>query len=128
MSTSRSGIAFGVGAYVLWGLFPLYIRQLAAVGDVEILAHRVVWSLVVVLILIGAARSLAKRRALKPRSYRLLTLAAALICINWGVYIWAVNSDQILEASLGYFINPLVTVLLGVVVLGERLRHHPVHT
>lgn len=122
MSPSRSGIAFGIGAYGLWGLFPLYLKQLSGADDVEILAHRVVWSLVVVLIVLAAARGVARLRTLTGRSYGLLALAAGLITINWGVYIWAVNSDRIVEASLGYFINPLVTVVLGVVVLGERLR------
>ncbi|TDE00929.1 EamA family transporter RarD [Jiangella asiatica] len=122
MSPSRSGIAYGFGAYALWGLFPLYIKLLDEIGSAEILAHRVVWSLVIVLALLVIGRNLRRLRTLGRRAYGLLALAAVLICINWGVYIWAVNSDQIVETSLGYFINPLVTVLLGVVVFGERLR------
>lgn len=122
VSSSRSGIAFGVGAYGMWGLFPLYLKQLSDAGEIEVLAHRVVWSLVVVAVVVAATRGASAFRSLRPRSYGLLGLAAALITVNWGVYIWAVSTDQIVEASLGYFINPLVTVLLGVLVLRERLR------
>ncbi|RIQ26885.1 EamA family transporter RarD [Jiangella rhizosphaerae] len=122
VSTSRSGLLYGFGAYALWGVFPLYIKLLEDTGAIEILSHRVVWSLVLVLGLLAAARNLGKLRTLGRRSYGLLTLAALLICVNWGVYIWGVNNDHIVETSLGYFINPLVTVVLGVVVFGERLR------
>ncbi len=119
-----SGAAYGVCAYALWGLFPLYIKQLSDAGEVEILAHRVVWSLVVVAVIATMMRTAGTFRGLGRRVYGLLTLAAALITINWGTYIWAVTSDQIVEAALGYFINPLLTVALGVVVLRERLRAH----
>lgn len=122
MSTSRAGLLYGVGAYALWGVIPLYIKLLEETGAAEILSHRVVWSLVLVLGLLAAARNLGRLRTLGRRSYGLLTLAALLICANWGVYIWAVNNDHIVETSLGYFINPLVTVVLGVLVFGERLR------
>ncbi|PZF84998.1 EamA family transporter RarD [Jiangella anatolica] len=122
MSTSRSGLLYGVSAYALWGVFPLYIKLLDDSGAVEILSHRVVWSLVLVLGLLAAMRQLRRLRTLGRRGYGLLTLAALLICVNWGVYIWGVNNDHIVETSLGYFINPLVTVVLGVLVFGERLR------
>ncbi|WP_026877531.1 EamA family transporter RarD [Jiangella gansuensis] len=122
MNPSRSGVAYGFGAYAIWGLFPLYIKLLDHVGAAQILAHRIVWSLFIVLALLLIGRNLRRLRTLGRRAYGLLALAAALICVNWGVYIWAVNSDQIVETSLGYFINPLVTVLLGVLVFGERLR------
>ncbi|WP_203416936.1 EamA family transporter RarD [Jiangella ureilytica] len=122
MSGSRSGVLYGVGAYALWGIFPLYIKLLDETGAIEILAHRVVWSLVLVLGLLAVVRHVGRLRTLGRRAYGLLTLAALLICVNWGVYIWAVNNDHIVETALGYFINPLVTVLLGVLVFGERLR------
>lgn len=122
MSSSRSGALYGVSAYALWGMFPLYIKLLDEVGAIEILAHRVVWSLVLVLGLLAVVRHLGRLRTLGRRAYGLLTLAALLIAVNWGVYIWAVNNDHIVETALGYFINPLVTVLLGVLVFGERLR------
>jgi len=123
-SERRRGTAFGFGAYLLWGIFPLYFRLLNRSGAFEILLHRVLWSLLFCLGLIAATRSWAELgRVLRSRR-QLLTLgaAAAAVALNWGVYIYAVNSRQVIEASLGYFINPLVTVALGVVLLGERLR------
>lgn len=121
---NTSGIACGIGAYALWGLMPLYLKLLSSAGEIEILAHRIVWSLVVVAIIVMATRTTRPFRALDRRAYLLLALAAALITVNWGTYIWAVVSDQVVEAALGYFINPLLTVALGVVVLRERLRAH----
>ena len=122
MNEDRRGTLLGVAAYLMWGLFPLYFPLLEPAGAIEILAHRVVWSLVaVVLLLLVTGRSL---RSL-PRDRRrvlLLVAAAALIAVNWGVYIWGVNNHHVVETSLGYFINPLVSVALGVIVLGERLR------
>ena len=114
----------GVVAYGLWGLFPLYFHLLDGISPVEIVANRVVWSLVFLVILTTATRSWA-RTLLAARSGRnvgLLGLAAAFLALNWGVYVWAVVTDQVLEASLGYFINPLVSVAMGVVLLRERLR------
>ena len=122
MSEERRGTALGVAAYLLWGLFPLYWPLLEPAGSVEILAHRVVWSLVTVaLLLVVTGRSV---RGLPRDRRRLVLLAAAavLIGVNWGVYIWGVNNHHVVETSLGYFINPLVSVGLGVLVLGERLR------
>ncbi len=112
-------MVLGAGAYLLWGLFPLYWPHLEPAGALEILAHRVVWSLVAVtvLLLVGRLRPPVDRRTLVR-----LSAAAVLIAVNWGTFIWAVNHDHVVETSLGYFINPLVTVLLGVFVLGERLR------
>ncbi len=120
----RRGIAYGFGAYFLWGMFPLYFRMLERSGPVEIVAHRVFWSLAVCTVIVTALRSWHEvSTALRsPRRLTLLATAAAFISVNWGVYIYAVNSGQVVEASLGYFINPLITVLLGVVVLRERLR------
>ena len=124
MTHSRRGLAFGVGAYLLWGLFPLFWPLLKPATPLEILAHRIVWSLVVVLAILAVQRRWAWIPALVRRPARLGLLAAAgvLIAINWLTYIYGVNSGQVVESSLGYFINPLVTVALGVAVLGERLR------
>ena len=117
-------MGFGFGAYLLWGIFPLYFRLLDRSGALEILLHRILWSLILCLVLITVGRSWGELRAVFRSTRQALTLAAAaaLIAVNWGVYIYAVNSGQVVEASLGYFINPLVTVALGVLVLRERLR------
>ena len=122
MSTTRHGALYGVAAYTLWGLFPLYWPLLEPAGAVEILAHRIVWSLMVVVVLLSVGGRLAGLRRLGRRAYVLLSVAAVVITVNWGTYIWGVNNEHVVETSLGYFVNPLVTVLLGVVVLGERLR------
>ncbi|NDU77298.1 EamA family transporter RarD [Actinomadura sp. DSM 109109] len=112
----------GVAAYVLWGLFPLYWPLLKPAGAGEILAHRIMWSLVAVVVLLAARRSWAWLRTLGWRRGALLTLAAVVISVNWGTYIYAVNSGHTLEAALGYFINPLISVVFGVVIFHERLR------
>ena len=124
MAETRRGFLLGVAAYAIWGLFPLYWPLLEPAGAVEILAHRVFWSLAVVVGLVFAVRRADRLRAVlrSPRIRSILAGAAVVIAINWGTYIWAVNNDHVVEASLGYFINPLVTVLIGVVVLHERLR------
>jgi chloramphenicol-sensitive protein RarD len=118
----RSGFAAGLAAYLLWGLFPLYWPLLEPAGAVEILAHRIVWSMVVVAALLAATQGFRWIRDLGRRRTLLLGLAAALITVNWGGYIYGVNSGHVVETSLGYFINPLVTVALAVVVVGEKLR------
>jgi chloramphenicol-sensitive protein RarD len=118
------GVLLGFVAYGLWGLFPLYFHLLQGISPVEVVANRVVWSLVFLVILTLVTRSWAKTLA-AARSVRtvvMLAVAAAFLAVNWGVYVWAVVTDQVVEASLGYFINPLVSVGLGVVVLRERLR------
>jgi chloramphenicol-sensitive protein RarD len=122
MSSERRGTVLGVAAYAMWGLFPIYWPLLEPGGALEVLAHRVVWSLVFILALVVVAGRRARGIPYDARSMRLLCAAAVLIGINWGVFIWAVNHGRVLEGSLGYFINPLVTVALGVLVLGERLR------
>jgi chloramphenicol-sensitive protein RarD len=122
MDEQRRGLAFGIGAYFCWGLFPLFFRLLEPAGALEVLAHRVVWSLVFVAALLGLRRRWAWVRALGRRRVALLLLAAAMISVNWGLFIWGVGNGHVVETSLGYFINPLITVLLGTVVLGERLR------
>ncbi|MBK5305588.1 MAG: EamA family transporter RarD [Frankiaceae bacterium] len=124
MSETRRGAIFGATAYLLWGIFPLYFKLLEPAGAVEVLAHRVVWSLVVVALLVQVTRRWPGVRAVVADRGKLLRLAAAaaFLSLNWGVYVYGVITDRILETSLGYFINPLVTVMLGVVVLRERLR------
>ena len=124
-SEGRRGLGFGFAAYVLWGVFPLYFRALDASGAFEILLHRIVWSLAILVVVVAAARAArADLRAVlrRPRLVGVLAAAAVALSLNWGIYIAAVNSGHVVEAALGYFINPLVTVALGVVVLRERLR------
>ena len=120
----RLGVVYGLGAYVLWGTFPLYFPLLEPAGGLEIVAHRVLWSLVFVGLLLTAVRrwSLVQAAVADRRSLLLLAGAAVLLSVNWLVFVMAVNSGQVVETSLGYFINPLVSVLLGVVVFAERLR------
>lgn len=124
MDERRLGVLSGLGAYSLWGLFPLYFPLLEPAGGLEIVAHRVLWSLVFVGLLLTVRRSWAQLRALISDRRRLLILtgAAVLIAMNWLVFVYGVNSGQVVETSLGYFINPLVSVLLGVLVFSERLR------
>ena len=117
-----SGVTAGIAAYVLWGLLPLYWPLLEPAGPIEILAHRIVWSLIVVVALMTALKGLSWLAALERRQVRLLALASVLVAVNWGMYIYGVNSERVVETSLGYFINPLVTVALGVLVLKERLQ------
>lgn len=124
MNPIRLGYLYGLGAYLLWGFFPIYLKLLRPAGPMEILAHRIVWSVAFVALLLAAARNIGFLRALlrRPRALAGITAAAALIAVNWGTYIYGVNSDRVVETALGYFINPLVSVLLGVFVLRERLR------
>jgi chloramphenicol-sensitive protein RarD len=120
---TRRGLGYGIGAYLLWGLFPLYWPLLEPAGPVEILADRMLWSLLFVAVLLTVRRGWRDVRliAADRRQLARLTLAAVLVTVNWGVYIWAVNTGHVVETSLGYFINPLLTILLGVLVLAERL-------
>jgi chloramphenicol-sensitive protein RarD len=120
----NKGILAAIGAYVLWGLFPIYWRLLEEVPAIEILANRMVWSLFFVAILLTLQKDwrwlgevIHQRRVILT-----YTLAAILLSVNWFIYIWAVNAGFVVEASLGYFINPLVNFLLGVIFLGEKLR------
>ena len=123
MSEARGGLLLGLGAYVLWGVLPLYFRLLDGIAPLEILSHRVVWSVVLLAILVTALRRWpAIRGALTLRTLAFLATSAVLIAINWLIYIWAVETRHTIAASLGYFINPLVNVGLAVMVLGERLR------
>ena len=120
----RNGLLAATLAFVIWGLFPLYWRLLIEVPSFLIIAHRIVWSALLVLGWLALKDGLGWWRAIraKPRALSALALSSVLIAFNWGLYIWAVNAGHVVETSLGYFINPLVTVALGVVVLRERLR------
>ncbi|MGY1635751.1 EamA family transporter RarD [Geodermatophilus sp. SYSU D00742] len=124
MDERRTGVAAGLAAYGMWGLFPLYFPLLEPAGGLEIVAHRVLWSLLFVGGLLTVVRRWSHVRAAVTDRRTLLVLfgAALLIAVNWLVFVIAVNSGHVVETSLGYFINPLVSVLLGVVVFSERLR------
>jgi chloramphenicol-sensitive protein RarD len=117
----RRGVIFGVAAYLMWGLFPLYWPLLEPAGAGEILAHRMVWSLAVMSVVVSVLRQWSKIRVMRGRTWLLVAAGSALISVNWGVYIYAVNSGQVVDAALGYFINPLVSVSLGVLIFRERL-------
>lgn len=120
----RGGVLFGIGAYGLWGLFPLYFAELDPAGPLEVLAHRIAWSVLVIVGLLAVVRRLGGARATfaDRRTLRLLAGAAVLIAINWGVYVYAVSVDRVLEAALGYFITPLVSVAFGILIFKEHLR------
>ena len=121
---SRRGLLLGIAAYSMWGAFPLYWPLLEPSGAVEILAHRVLWSLVTMTVVAVLLRRTGRIRAIlgDRRRALLLTVAAVVVTVNWATYIWGVNHGRVVETSLGYFINPLVTVLMGVFILRERLR------
>ncbi|MGH3738447.1 MAG: EamA family transporter RarD [Micromonosporaceae bacterium] len=124
MTELRRGYLYGIAAFGIWGLFPLYWHLLAAAGPVEILAHRIIWSVVFVAGLLMLLRRWSWLRPLLRQPGKLLAVlvAASLISVNWVTYIYGVTTDQVVETSLGYYINPLMSVLLGVVVLHERMR------
>lgn len=118
----RKGVLSGLGAYGMWGLFPLYWPLLNRAGAIEILAHRIIWALAFALVLVALLRRRGVWSQLRQRRDLLLLAGASVaIAINWGVYIWAVNNAHVVEAALGYYINPILSILLGVVLLRERL-------
>jgi chloramphenicol-sensitive protein RarD len=123
-AAARSGFAAAVGAFVIWGLFPLYLKPLAGVPALEIMAHRIVWCCLLVFAWLAARGELGTVRAAlaNPVTRRRLMASATFISINWLIYVWAVSNEHIVDASLGYFINPLLNVVLGVFVLHERLN------
>jgi chloramphenicol-sensitive protein RarD len=120
---SPRGLAFAVTAYVLWGFLPLYLKLLSHIPATEVLAHRVIWSVPIAgAVLIALGRTADLKAALKsPRTLLMACLTAALISLNWGIYIWAIAADRALDAALGYYINPLFSVFLGSVLLRESL-------
>ncbi|ABG30775.1 EamA family transporter RarD [Roseobacter denitrificans] len=117
------GFAFAMSAYFLWGFLPIYMKALAEVTPLEVLAHRVVWSIpIAAIVLVALGRTKDLRAALmSPRTLAMGAVTAALISANWGIYIWSIFSGKALEAALGYYINPLFSVFLGALLLGERL-------
>lgn len=118
----RSGLLFGVGAYGMWGLFPAFFPLLKPAGAVEVLAHRIIWSFVLMVVVVAAARRLGDLKAITGRTWLLLTAAAALISVNWVIYVYAVNNGHVVDAALGYFINPLVSIALGLLIFRETLN------
>jgi len=120
----RRGYLLGLSAYLIWGLFPLYFKAIEQIPTLEIIVHRVVWSAIfgALLLLLWKHPGWWSELRSNPRRLAVLTLSGALIATNWLVYVWSVNNGRMLEASLGYYINPLINVLLGMLLLGERMR------
>jgi chloramphenicol-sensitive protein RarD len=121
---SRQGVIFALLAYVMWGIAPIYFKMLTAVSAGEILSHRIVWSCLLLLALLTFSRQWRKVQSVfaNPKQLLVLTTTALLIGMNWLIFIWSVNHNRMLDASLGYFINPLVNIVLGMLFLGERFR------
>lgn len=117
----RVGVTAALGAYVIWGLVPLFWPLVQPAGAVEILAHRIVWSLVVTIVIAAVLRIAWWRTLGDWRTLRLLTAASVFVACNWGTYIWAVNNGHVVEAALGYYINPILSIVAGVLILRERL-------
>lgn len=124
VASDRAGLAYGFAAFGMWGLLPLYWHLLESTAPTEVLAHRMAWSLPTALLILAVARSWSWIRPLlrQPRRLALVLVSASLISVNWYLFIWAVANDRVIEASLGYFINPLLTIAIGVLLLRERLR------
>jgi chloramphenicol-sensitive protein RarD len=124
LKINGTGIAYGVGAYVIWGLLPIYWRWLERASSFEILGHRAIWSLVVCLLFLAFQKQLRSTFKLMKdlRTFSLLALSSLLLSANWGIYIWAVSVDRVVEAALGYYITPLVAVSFGVFALKEKLH------
>jgi chloramphenicol-sensitive protein RarD len=120
---SLSGFLFALTAYLLWGFLPLYMKALAHIPPVEVIAHRVVWSVpIALLVLWGLGRTADLRAAIvSPRMLGMAAVTAALVSVNWGIYVWAIGSGHALDAALGYYINPLFSIFLGAVLLHERI-------
>ncbi len=124
MKNTKTGLIFGVSAYVLWGLFPLYWPLLEPAGAFEIVGHRAVWSLVFCVVALSITKAIKPALATmrQPKVFAKLLAATALISINWIVYIWATNNGHVVEASLGYYINPIIMIAIGIILLKERMR------
>jgi chloramphenicol-sensitive protein RarD len=124
MTKFNKGLLFGVSAYIIWGLLPLYWKLVEEAGAYEILAHRGIWSLLICLSLLALRKQLksAYEMVRSSRTLSLLFLASGLLTINWGVYIWSVTVNRVVEAALGYYITPLINVTFGVLLLREKLR------
>ena len=124
MTKFNKGLLFGVSAYIIWGLLPLYWKLVEEAGAYEILAHRGIWSLLICLSLLALRKQLKSAYVMvrSSRTFSLLFLASGLLTINWGVYIWSVTVNRVVEAALGYYITPLINVTFGVLLLREKLR------
>ena len=119
----KKGILYGIGAYAAWGFFPIYWKLLHHVPAIQLIGHRIVWSFILLIVVILFTKQWVEFRAtINAKVLRIYTIASVLIGVNWLLYVWAVNASFIVETSLGYFINPLISVLLGVIFLKERLR------
>ncbi|MCZ0731075.1 EamA family transporter RarD [Mycolicibacterium iranicum] len=118
----RSGLLFGAGAYVMWGMFPAFFPLLKPAGAVEVLAHRIIWSFALMVVVVAAVRRLGDVKAITGRTWLLLVAASGLISANWLIYVYAVNNGHVVDAALGYFINPLVSIALGLLVFREKLN------
>lgn len=123
-TSANAGVLFALAAFFMWGLAPIYFKQLAHIDAQEILAQRIVWSIIFLTLVAVIGKQFGKiLHVLKqPKQLLLLTLSSCLLGFNWGIFIWAVNNNHMLEASLGYYINPLFNVVLGYLFLSERLR------
>lgn len=121
LNSRWGGMFYGLIAYGSWGLYPAYFPLLKPAGALEVLAHRIVWTMLLMVVVLVVLRRLPDLRSITRRTWLLLVAASALICVNWGVYVYAVSNSHVVDAALGYFINPLVSVLFGVVIFGERL-------
>ena len=124
MKNTKTGLLFGVTAYVLWGLFPLYWPLLEPAGALEIVGHRAVWSLVFCVIALSITKAIKPALATmrRPKVFIKLVAATGLISVNWVVYIWATNNGHVVEASLGYYINPIIMIAIGIILLKEKMR------
>ena len=124
MTKFNKGLLFGISAYIIWGLLPLYWKLVEEAGAYEILAHRGIWSLLICISLLALRKQLRSAYVMvrSSRTLSLLFLASGLLTINWGVYIWSVTVNRVVEAALGYYITPLINVTFGVLLLREKLR------
>ena len=125
MKNTKTGLLFGVTAYILWGLFPLYWPLLEPAGALEIVGHRAVWSLVFCVIALSITKAIKPALATmrRPKVFIKLVAATGLISVNWIVYIWATNNGHVVEASLGYYINPIIMIAIGIILLKEKMRN-----
>ncbi|MER8663455.1 EamA family transporter RarD [Mesorhizobium sp. M1148] len=122
-SKARSGFLLALGAYLLWGLLPFYMKAVAHLPLIEVIAHRIVWSVpIAAAVLVWAGRTADFKAAIRsPRSIAMAALTATLISVNWAIYVWAISVDRTVETALGYYINPLVSIVVGAALLGEKL-------
>lgn len=120
----KSGILFAIAAYTMWGIAPLYFKLIGQVPAMEILMHRIVWSVLVLVVLVGITGKFdkVKQAVFNPKVMQVLLISGVLLAANWFIFIWAINNNHLLDASLGYYINPLLNIFLGRLFLGERLR------